>query len=250
MKTILISVIAGLGVYAAVFYVTNGLAAILPAIIVTFAVLLLVARKVGKGVQADMAALTPLLQRRQIKKARESMKVMQRKYGPWQILLHGQIEVQIGMLDYMQLKFDKAMPQLEAGAWRNWTALVCIGAIQHRKGRKSDAWKSFEKATASGKKEPMLYLVWAYLLNKDGDNDGALRVLVLAKKVLPDHALLAYMRDCVSNGRKIDTRKFGQTWYQYFPEDAAKQMAKGRQGQMSGGPFARPRISKKARRGR
>ncbi len=41
------------------------------------------------------------------------------------------------MTDYLQMKWDDALPRLEEGRWRNWSAILCIGLIHHRKGNKA-----------------------------------------------------------------------------------------------------------------
>jgi len=135
------------------------------------------------------------------------------------------------MIHYLQLKWDKALPLLKKGKWRNWAAMVCIGCVHYRAKRLDEAWAAFEAAAAVGRKEPMIYVVWATLLTRAGKRTQALEVLTRSEKKLPDSELLKSLRATIANKKKIQPKKFPDSWYQFFPEDlAASQMMRGRKG--------------------
>ena len=215
---------------ATFFVLGNAIASAVPAVLVFAIVFFLIARTVGNRVTAEMNLLVPLLQERKIAEAETHLLSMQRRFGRWQFLLSGQLEAQRGMIRYMQMKFDEALPLLERGQFRNWAASLSIGCIHHRNGSKDQAWKSFAKASKSAPKEPMVYLVWATLLTRDGKREEALSVLSDGLTTLPDNTLLAGLQKTIANRRKIETKRFPQTWYQFFPEDMMKQMVRGKKG--------------------
>jgi hypothetical protein len=109
--------------------------------------------------------------------------------------------------------------------------MVCIGCVHYRGKRYEEAWKALEAAASVGRKEPMVYIVWATLLTRAGKRTEALDVLTRAQKKIPDSAVLKSLRSTIANKKKIQTKKFPETWYQFFPEDmAASQMMRGRKG--------------------
>ena len=109
--------------------------------------------------------------------------------------------------------------------------MVCIGCVHYRAKRLDEAWAAFEAAAAVGRKEPMIYVVWATLLTRAGKRTQALEVLTRSEKKLPDSELLKSLRATIANKKKIQPKKFPDSWYQFFPEDlAASQMMRGRKG--------------------
>jgi hypothetical protein len=233
----------------------SGVAASVPAVLVFGVCFFLIARSVGNRVTREMNHLVPMLQSRKTKEAEAHLLVLKKRYGPWQFLLKGQLDAQRGMIRYMQMKYDDAMPLLMNGKFRNWAALVSIGCIHHRNGAKSEAWNFLEKASRAATKEPMVYVIWATLLTRSGERPKALEVLAGAQKTLPDNALIGDLKKTIANRKKIDAKRFPQSWYQFFPEDMMKQMVRGRRGGpgenvvYQSAPHPTPKVSKKMRRG-
>lgn len=207
------------------------ISAIVPALLTGTIAMFVLSRRTMKQVEVELAAVGPMLQEQKVAEAQAHLEAVKQKYGRWQILLSGQMDAQLGMIDYLQLKFDDALPKLIRGKFRNWSALVCIGCIHWRKGRKTEAYKAFEKAGNAAPKEAMLYLVWSTLLVKDSKRAEALEVMDTALLALPDSGLLKNQKGTIANKKKINTKSFPQTWYQFFPEEMAqKMMMRGRRG--------------------
>lgn len=232
MRNVLVSV--GLGALVAILVVAAGfsaIAAVFPSLLVSAGALVGLGWWRSKQVEAALLPVGPMLQERKIDEARALIAKVRDEHGPWQLLLTGQLEAQLGMIDYLQLKFDDALPRLEAGKWRNGPALGCIGAIHWRQGRKDQAYQAFADAVAATPKDAMLTCVRATLLARDGKRDEALAAVAEGQKSLPDHKGLKELHQKLANKQKIDPKSFGEAWYQYFPEDLAKEMmVKGRRG--------------------
>lgn len=250
------NLLIALGLSAVVFTVVAlllaPLPAILPALLVFGVSLFLLTRRVSSAVEAEIAGLVPLLQARKIKEARALLERIKASYGSWQFYLSGQLDAQIGMIEYLQLKWDKALPLLEKGRWRNWTALLCIGAIHFRKGELDKAWATFEEAAGAAPKQVMVYVVWATLLARKGRHEAAMKVVSDGLSAIDaNNAVLVALKGTIANKKKIDVRKFPELWYQFFPEDAA-QMAgmRGRRGQQMPSAFPQPRMKGKMARRR
>jgi tetratricopeptide (TPR) repeat protein len=224
MYNIAISVGLGCVMFGAVSLWLGPVAAVLPALLIFGLTLFFASRRVGRAVEAEMAALVPLLQQRKTNEAKALITSIQERYGKWQILLDKQLDAQVGMIDYLQLKFSDALPRLERGKFRNWSALVCIGAIHYRQDRRDAAWDALDRAANAASKEAIIYLVWATLKVRSGDRAEALAVLDRGLKANPNSEQLKNLRKRVANKRKIDTKQFPQTWYQFFPEELATQM--------------------------
>ena len=147
MLNLLISSVVSLLVAVITYAVlSNVMAAVIPAVLLFGICFFLIARTVGNRVTNEMNLMVPLLQNRKIAEAETHLLAMIKRYGRWQFLLSGQLDSQRGMIRYMQTKFDDALPLLEKGKFRNWAALVSIGCIHHRRGKKDEAWKYLEKA--------------------------------------------------------------------------------------------------------
>jgi len=240
MYNVLLSVAASLAVFALNLLWLKPMAAAIPAIFVFGITLFFLTRRISKILEAEMELIVPLLQARKVDEARTHLDSVRDRYGRWQFLLDGQVAAQMGMIDYLQMKWDDALPRLEKGRWRNWAAILCIALIHHRKGNKEKAYEEFAAAAKSSGTEPMIYMVWVTVLSRDGKRAEALEALAQAKVDMPDNEHIKNLHRTVANKKKINTKQFPQTWYQFFPEDMLKQhMLKGRQQQMAQMPQPR-----------
>ncbi len=241
MYNIALSLLAGLLVALLTSLWLGPIPAVVPGLITTGVTLYLLARRIGRLVEAEMQEVVPLMQQRKIDEAVAKLQQIKERYGRWQLLLEGQMDAQMGMIDYLQLKFDEALPKLERGRFRNWTALVCIGCIHWRKGAKEAAWEAFEEAHRVNPQDPILYLVWATLLHRDKRRTEALQAIDKGIKAIPDNQLLLDLQRTIANKKRVSTKHFPQTWYQFFPEELAQQMVmRGRRGPLPEGVPAPP----------
>jgi tetratricopeptide (TPR) repeat protein len=236
MYNIAIAFASGFVVFLLTSQAMGPIPAVLPGLLVTGVAMFLLSRRTARAVEAEMAELMPLMQERRIDEAVAKLASIKARYGRWQLMLEGQMDAQIGMIDYLQMKFDEALPRLEAGKFRNWTALTCIGCIHWRRGRKEQAYEAFAAAAAAAPKESIIYLVWTTLLVRDGKREEALKAIGEGVKANPDAQTLKNLQKTVANKKKISTKHFPQTWYQFFPEDMARQMTmRGRRGPLPEG---------------
>jgi tetratricopeptide (TPR) repeat protein len=244
MYNALIAVAAALLTFAGVFAVLGWVAAVIPSVGVLMLTFFLLSRRTGRLVEAELAKLPPLLQARKVDEAMAHLAHIQARYARWQPFLSGQIEAQRGMVAYMQMQFDQALPLLEAGTFRNWAAHVCIACIHYRRGRPDDAWKSFEAAIGVSPKEAIVWTIWANLLLRDNKRSEALAVLGRGVEAAPESALLKTLKTRVANKKKLDVKTFPESYYQFWPEDYARQaLMRGRRSGPGPGqqpPVARP----------
>ena len=120
-------------------------------------------------------------------------------------------------------------------AWnRNWQAVGMLAAIDLRDGKKAEAVKRLEACHKYGKKDAVMWGLYAYACSQAGDLDKALAVSNDGLGVLPDSKALKDLKSALAN-KKIKRFKwakvFGQPWLQFFPEHASqKQMMGGQAG--------------------
>src|SRR5262245_993027 len=119
MYNLILALLTGLSFLGVVWVAIGPLAAIAPAIGASLVAMFLLTRRTGRLVQAELTVVTTRLQQRRIDEAQTKLVQVKQKYGPWQFLLSGQVDAQLGMIDYLQRKFDAAVPKLESGKWRN-----------------------------------------------------------------------------------------------------------------------------------
>lgn len=239
----------------------SAIVGLLPAILVFILLFVLLARRTAGQITAAIEPVAAIMQQGQVAEAEQLLRTIQQRYAWWQLLLTRQIDAQLGLLRYMQRRFDEAEPLLTSGKWRNWTALVCLGAIAYRRNHFDQAWAYCKQASQASPKEAMVYVVWATLLAKQGSQPEALQVLAQGLTALPDNQVLKGLRNTIANKRRINTDKLPQNWGLFFPEDLVKrQSMRGRRGPPQKPPpgmavrmqqpLPQPRISKKDRRGR
>jgi hypothetical protein len=257
MYNIGIAIGIGAAIFVAVMAAFGAKAAFLPGLIAFGVAFYFLSRRVARLIEADLAGLVPMLQERRVDEARSKLAAVKAQWSKWQVLLDGQLEAQIGMIDYLQMKFDEAKPRLEKGKWRNGTALAALGCIAWRKSDPSAAFQYFDKAVAANDKDPVMYLIWAVLLDRAQKREEALRVLDRGMKAVPGSSMLSDLHSTIANKRRVEVRQLPQLWYQFFPEDLQaqyqQQFVKGRREPSppppamgaSGEP---PRLNRKMRR--
>lgn len=251
MYSIFAAVGAALIAFVLVSLLMSPVAAMVPAVLVLGIVGIVLLRRATNGAQVALAPMQPLMQAGKIEEVDALLVEAQRKWGKWMPTLTGQLNAQRGMLDYVKQNWDDALPKLEKGKWRNWMAQGCIASIHYRKGNKDEAFAMYKSATKAGNKEPLAWIVRSVMLNKDGQRDEALAVVNEGLTHIPGNRQLVDLQQRLANKKRIDTARFGQGWYQFFPEELARQMQATRGKTPFGGGFqGGGRMSKAQRRGR
>ena len=213
-----------------------------PALIVWPLVYFLLARRTGKQVEQIMAKAMGELQTQRLEQAKTTIKSAL-PLGRWQFLVEQQIYAQLGALEYVQRRPKEARTYLEKAWSRNWQAQAMLAVLDAKKGEHAVGVKRLEKARLFGRKEPVLYaiLTWLHLRNKD--SDSAMTVLKEGIEITEGSAPLKELQTAIANDRvkrfKWD-KAFGQTWYQFFPEQMPVQQMQ-QQAQSGRKTFPQPR---------
>jgi predicted Zn-dependent protease len=99
------------------------------------------------------------------------------RFNKWQFLVKGSIDGQIGVVQYLRKKNDEAEPLLRSASYQHYIAKAMLGILQWKRGEKKQARTTFQLALKSGKKESLLYAVYAYVLNEMKDREKAVAIL-------------------------------------------------------------------------
>jgi len=161
------------------------------------------------------------------------------KLGSWQFLVKGSIDGQIGVIQYLRKKNEEAEPLLRSASSQHYIAKAMLAILQWKRGEKKQAKESFDAALKSGKKESLLYAVYAYFLNEVHERDAAIDVLNRGLKICEGDDRLLTNRNLLQNNKAMKLKVYGEQWYQFMLE---KPMVR-----QEPPPFAR--VSKRALRG-
>jgi len=205
---------------------------VIPALLVFPVAYVLLARRTGRKVEAIMTQAMKELQAGRPEGCKRVL-ISARAYGKWQFLLEQQVCTQLGAVEYMQRNFRAARPYLEQSWNRNWQAIAMLAAIDLRDGKKDSAVNRLQSCHKYGKKDAVMWGLYAYGCTQAGDIDRALRVTNDGLAVLPDSRPLKDLKRALANG-KIKKfkwgRVFGNPWLQFFPEQITSKQMQGGQG--------------------
>ena len=196
----------------------------------------------GRRTQAKLEQMfgraAELLKKQQFDKAIE---VMKEGYllNRWQFLVKGSIDGQIGVVQYLRKKNDEAEPLLRTASFQHYIAKAMLGILQWKRGEKKQAKLTFQLALKSGKKESLLYAVYAYVLNEMKEREKAVEVLNQGLKICQNDERLLVNRNNLQNNRPMKMKVYGDQWYQFMLERPMVRQEPP--------PFAR--VSKRALRG-
>ncbi len=195
-------------------------------------------RKIQEQLEKIFTRAGELLKKQHFDAAIEVMKEGY-KLGPRQFLVKGSIDGQIGVVQYLRKKNDEAEPLLQSASMQHYVAKAMLGILQWKRGEKKKAKQTFELALKSGKKESLLYGVFAYVLNEMKERDAAIAVLNRGLKICKDDERLLSNRSLLQNGKPMKMKVYGEQWYQFMLERPILRQEPP--------PFAR--VSKRALRG-
>lgn len=140
------------------------------------------------------------------------------KYGAWQLYVKQQIYSQIGSIHYIKRDFNAAVPYLEKGFVRNWVSQSMLAITYMKKNKPSKMIETFGKAVSGNRKEPMVYAVYAFCLDRIGERTKAIEVLKKGLSKADNDERLKENMELLEAGKKMKMKGFGDMWYQFHLE--------------------------------
>ncbi len=140
------------------------------------------------------------------------------KYGAWQFYVKQQIYSQIGSIHYLKRQFNEAVPYLEKGFVRNWVSQSMLAITYMKKNKPGKMIETFAKAVSGNRKEPMVYALYAYCLERIGERTKAIEVVKKGLAKTSSDERLQENLTLLEAGKKMKMKGFGDMWYQFHLE--------------------------------
>lgn len=217
MLSVLISLVVA-SIFGAAIYMTTSLHPAVPAItalaaftLIYVVILKQVMKRVGDAmtvVQKDILANRP-------EAAIHKLEEVQKKYAHWQFFVKKQMNSQIGMVYYLRRDFNKAYEYLDKGFVRHWVAMGMLAVIQMKRNKQKDMISTFEKTVAGTRKEPVLWSLYAFCLDKIGDRNKAVSIMEKGLKKVGDDELMMANLEALKAGGKMKMQGYGDMWSQF-----------------------------------
>jgi tetratricopeptide (TPR) repeat protein len=232
MYNLAISLATGLAVALAIRLGTGfGWAgAVLPGLLAAGVAYFLAARRTWKRLEALFEETQRELQAQRFEKG---IQVLQRGFvlAPWQFLVASQLHSQLGVLHYVLKDFDQALPHLEKSFSRHWVARAMLGVQRWRQRDLAGMEETFQQAVKANKKEGLVWCAYAWLLDKEGRHDDAVKLLGRGAAANPADEKLKAALQALQNDKKLKLGKlYGEQWFQFHLEQPPTQL-------MGGGAF-------------
>jgi tetratricopeptide (TPR) repeat protein len=224
MYNLLIAFAAGIAVTLLVrLFGFSVWAGIIPGVIAFLGTYLLLARRVASRITVLSSAAqkelstAPANKREQQLKVDKAIKTLEEglKYEKWQFLVASEIHAQIGMIKYMVKDLDGAEKHLSKANPRNFMAKAMQGALFFQKKDYARMKQAFEAAVKSGKKESIVWAVYAWCLLQLKEKDAAQSVIARGVEVNPSDEKLKGALTSLQNDKRLKMRPWEPMWWQF-----------------------------------
>lgn len=161
--------------------------------------------------QKDLAA-------NRVEKAIRVIEDVQKRFGAWQFYVKQQMNSQIGTIYYLKREFGKAFEYLDQGFARHWVGMAMLAICYMKRSQNGKMADTFEKAVTVTRKEPLLWSLYAFCLEKVGEREKAIRVMERGlKKVGNDERMQENLEE-LKAGKKMKMQPYGDLWFQFHLE--------------------------------
>lgn len=174
-------------------------------------------RKVQQELEKIFTRAGEHLKKQHFDQAIETMKEGYR-FSTRQFLVKGSIDGQLGVVQYLRKKNEEAEPLLASASMQHYIAKAMLGILQWKRGEKKKAKDTFNLALKAGKKESLLYAVYAYVLLEMGERDKAIETLNKGLGICKGDERLITNRNLLQNGKALKMKVYGEQWYQFLLE--------------------------------
>ena len=222
MINLLLALAAGVLGFLAFYLpgVAHALGSIFPGVVAAIATYILLARRTGKQLEAVMGVAQEAMKAR---KPERAVQALQDAFAlaRWQFGIASSLHANIGVLLYVQKKYDEAEPHLRKGAStmiKLWLAQAMLGAILFRRKQYEEMEKVFDSAMRGNKGETLLYAVYAWVENQRGEKKKAIEILQKGLKENPSDEKLKTLLGRAQNDKRLKLDGWGDQWWQFWLE--------------------------------
>jgi tetratricopeptide (TPR) repeat protein len=210
--TVIISLLIGSAAGAALGYWTTWAFGAIVGLVIAVAAFAITSRILAKRVEPHFLQAQKQIQAGAVKGALKSLEDLL-PMARWQVLLKGQIYAQMGSLAYSQGDMDAAFEYLQKSSKRVADAQIFLAALHYRRKDYAGAKSVMESAIQYNKKQVMPYNVLAWMQLKEGESAQAVETLLRCEKVDKSSEATKDNLNRVQNGKKMNMKRFGMTWY-------------------------------------
>ena len=228
MLSVLIS-LAVAALFGAAIFLTTSLPEAVPVIagLVAFTLIyILMLKQVMKRVGVAMDVVQKDIMSNRPDAAINKLEAVQKKYAYWQFFIDKQMNSQIGMVYYLRRDFSKAYGYLEKGFVRHWVAMAMLAIIQMKRNQPKNMIATFDKAVSGTRKEPLLWTLYAFCLDKIGDRNKAVTIMEKGLKKIKKDELMTSNLEALKAGKKMKMQGYGDQWSQFQLEKQGSMIRK------------------------
>ena len=228
MINLLLSMLAGGAVFGLSFAtgrIHPGLCALLGVVGLGVAYFFL-ARRTGKQLEVVMGAAQKEMMARKPERAVEALQ-QAFALARWQFGVASSLHANIGVLLYVQKKFDESEPHLRKSTgtlMRLWQAQAMLAAIVYRKKKYEEMEKIFERALSGSKSETLLYAVYAWCEHQRGEKKKAIEILTRGADENKSDEKLKSLLQRAQNDKRLKLDGWGEQWWQFWLETPPQMM--------------------------
>jgi tetratricopeptide (TPR) repeat protein len=225
---LLLSLLAGVAGFLIFFVpgIAHALGSILPGVAAAIGTYVLLARRSGKLLEAVMGVAQKEMMARKPERAVEAL-LQAFPLARWQFGVASSLHANIGVLLYVQKKFDEAEPHLRKSTGtllRLWQAQAMLAAILYRKKQYEEMEKVFDRAMSSSKSETLLYAVYAWCEHQRGEKKKAIEILMKGVEENKSDEKLKSLLQRAQNDKRLKLDGWGEQWWQFWLETPPQMM--------------------------
>lgn len=219
MLSLLISLAAAMAVTIPLLFAPMhpALAVIIGAVVFA-GVYAVVLRQVMLKINAAVEVAQKDLAANRVEKAVRVIEDVQKKFSPWQFYVKQQMNSQIGSIHYLRRDFSKAFDYLNQGFARHWVGMAMLAICYMKRTQNGKMIDTFEKAVTVTRKEPLLWSLYAFCLEKVGERDKAIKVMERGLKKLKGDERMEENLKLLQDGKKMKMQGYGDLWFQFHLE--------------------------------
>lgn len=217
MLSVLIS-FAVAALFAGALHLTTSLHPVVPVLagLIVFTIIyIILLKQVMNRINLAMEAVQKDIMANRPEAAIHKLENMQKKYANWQFFIKKQMNAQIGMVYYLRRDFGKAYEYLNQGFVRHWVAMAMLAIIQMKRNQPKNMIATFDKALTVTRKEPLLWSLYAFCLDKIGDRNKAVSTMEKGLKKVGSDELMTANLAALKAGGKMKMQGYGDLWMQF-----------------------------------
>lgn len=228
MINLLLSIAAGVAGFLLFFVpgIAHALGSVLPGAIAAVGAYVLLARRSGKQLEGVMAVAQKEMMARKPERAVEALQ-QAFALSRWQFGVASSLHANIGVLLYVQKKFDEAEPHLRKSTGtllRLWQAQAMLAAILFRQKKYEEMEKTFDGALRGNKSETLLYAVYAWCENARGEKKKAIEIVQKGVNENKSDEKLKALLQRAQNDKRLKLDGWGEQWWQFWLETPPQMM--------------------------